>query len=148
MFNNHAKPTGDRYVAIYDYNGIPKVVPFRRLRCGDTLLLNTKANPNKHIEVSVSFHHAEASSCFGDWFVHDQHWNAIFADDCDSVCQFNCGNMSESELAAKISQINKLLSMSDEEHAMSKLEEIGISEIELRNFGFGFLLDQGVLKGV
>lgn len=29
-----------------------------------------------------------------------------------------------------------------------KLEEIGISEIELRNFGFGFLLDQGVLKGV
>jgi hypothetical protein len=31
---------------------------------------------------------------------------------------------------------------------MSKLNDIGISETELRNFGFGFLLDDGVLKGV
>lgn len=147
MFNNYAKPTGDRYVAIYNCDGIPQVVPFRTLCRGNTLLLDHKTPSGKHVEVSVSFHDANKDSA-DDWFVHTPNWGPIFADDCDSVCQFNCGDMTEGELAAKISQINQVLSLSDAEHAMSKLNDIGISETELRNFGFGFLLDDGVLKGV
>ena len=148
MFDNHAKPTGDRYVAMYNCDGIPQVVPFRTLCRGNTVLLNKKDwQTGKLAEVYLPFRDAE-TDIYGDWFVHEPHWGPIFGDDCDSVCQFNCGDMAEGELAAKISQINQVLSQSDSEHAMSKLNDIGISETELRNFGFGFLLDQGVLKGV
>ena len=144
MTDNCLLPSGDRYVAVFR-SGIPMVIRFRELQCGDTLLLNNKNNKT-HNEVTVSWHNARESG--SEWFIHDQNWNAIFADDCDKVCQFSCGDEADFMLRGRILVINEVLSQTDADQAMAVFRSYGATETDLRNAGFGFLLDMGVLKEV
>lgn len=137
MIVNHLLDPGERYVAIFR-NGLPMIIQFRGLKNGDLLLLNSRNN-GKYQEVYVSYHNADQSG--EDWFVHDPHFNAYFAEDCDHVCKFDCSETPEYILSAMIKLINAMLAQYDNKNARCALESLGCNEQILRKLGFGFLFD-------
>lgn len=137
MVVNHLLDPGERYVAIFR-DGIPMVIKFRHLKNGDLLLLNSRNN-GKHQEVYVSYYDANQSG--GDWFIKDPYFNAYFAEDCDQICKFDCGETPEYILSTMIKLINATLTQHDNKSARHALESLGCNEQILRKFGFGFLFD-------
>lgn len=137
MVVNKLLSPGDRYVAIYR-DGLPMIICFCDLKHGDILLLNARRN-GKYEEASVSYHDAELSG--EDWFVHDSNLNAIFPEDCDGVCAFDCEETPEYILSAMIKLINTKLIQCDKNNARVVLKKLGCNEKILRKIGFGFLID-------
>lgn len=137
MIINHLLPPGERYVAIFR-DSLPMIIQFQDLKKGDILLLNSRYK-NKYQEVTVSHHDADLSG--EDWFVHDANLNAIFSEDCDRVCVFDCEDTPEYILSALIKLINTKLIQCDKNNARVVLKKLGCNEKVLRKIGFGFLID-------
>ena len=137
MVVNRLLNPGDRYVAIYR-DALPMLVRFCELKHGDILLLNTRRK-GKYEEASLAHHNAELSG--EDWFVHDVNLNAIFPEDCDGVCVFDCEETPEYILSAMIKLINTKLIQCNKENARVVLRNLGCNEKILRKIGYGFLFD-------